>query len=368
MTGNTVDTWYPQVSVVYFDHTGFGPNSDPKKERPVAGTYWKQNWQYPIGDYQFTERSASSGVLVSGTKSVGYQGHRHTTNLWSYSPSYDNQVYNEALSKLWDSIKQTESNLALTLGEWRETGRMLKVGQSVFQVLGSLRKAKRDFLRNPSKSLSSYWLSYQYGWRPAMLDIHNYLNWAYHTFDGMTFRSRRRKTVPINDIRSTGFGGNTKSWCTGVRSWQAEFGVNCSVTDSSWFTLSRVTSMNPLSIAWELTPLSFVFDWFYDVGSFLENLENALGVGLQFNWGYYTEVNRDNLVDHWFGERTWTESGFAYSQSINDISKVQNTIKRRVVLTGFPLPRLPTLKLNLGSQRILSATALTRTIVLGKAR
>lgn len=34
--------------------------------------------------------------------------------------------------------------------------------------------------------------------------------------------------------------------------------------------LSSVGLLNPAAIAWELVPLSFVFDWFYNIGDFLE--------------------------------------------------------------------------------------------------
>jgi hypothetical protein len=349
-----------------FGFSGFGPNPDPKKRLPVAGAYDKMIYTAPKGTFlnaywDFNQQRYTNGVIYDGTTG------QHGSLLLNLSLNYDSNVYNEALSKLWDSIKQTESNLALTIGEWRETAKMLRVGESVYQVLTSLRKAKRDFLRNPSRSLSSWWLSYQYGWRPAITDVYNYVNWTYHAFDSMKFSARRRKTKDIAETQSTPYGGAIKSRITGEQVWQCEFGVMCGVSDPAWFTASRITSMNPLSIAWELVPLSFVFDWFYDVGSYLENLENALGTGLAFQGGYVTELCRINGEDRWSGTNILSSSYPSWEQrlEIKDTNTLVRTIKRRQVLGSFPLPRLPCLKVNLGSSRILSATALTRTIVLG---
>jgi hypothetical protein len=40
---------------------------------------------------------------------------------------------------------------------------------------------------------------------------------------------------------------------------------------------SRMGLVNPLSIAWEVVPFSFVVDWFLPVGNFLENLTSLAG-------------------------------------------------------------------------------------------
>jgi hypothetical protein len=97
-------------------------------------------------------------------------------------------------------------------------------------------------------------------------------------------------------------------------------------------------------------------------------MEAALGAGITFKRGYVTEVVFTNLKE----ERFYAVSepnGLDISHTDGSYEAfARRAIKRRQVLSGLPFPRAPTLKLSLGSQRIISAAALIRTILLGKAR
>lgn len=363
----------PQGSITYsFTFSGFGNNPDPAKKLPVAGSYTKQKVSPMKGNWSNVQYYTSNGQLASGTGLVGYHGqHGDYLSYYDLNWTHLSRANNKALDKLWDKVKQTESNLALTLGEWRETAKMLRVGESVYQVLVSARKAKRDFLMNPSRSLSSYWLSYKYGWQPAMMDVWNYVNWTYHGFDNMAFKARARDRNHVDDTRvssygSDSYGNSIKSRVTGDQVRQVEYELRAGVSDPAWFTASRVTSMNPASIAWELMPLSFVVDWFYDVGGFLQNVENALGTGLTFKGGYKTELLLVNVQDRWSGMYKYPPQ-YGYQSILSDDSTSYKYYvwKNRSLLTGFPYPSPPVLNVKLGWQRMLSATALIRTVLLG---
>jgi len=119
--------------------------------------------------------------------------------------------------------------------------------------------------------------------------------------------------------------------------------------------LANLTSLNPASIAWELTPFSFVVDWFFDVGGYLRALETALIYGSLFvdgfilrsyrNWG---ECRIDSRKD--YGSDTFN----IYQGS----GTYQKTRYERAPLLGYPFPKLPVFKADLSSAQLLNAAAL----------
>lgn len=125
--------------------------------------------------------------------------------------------------------------------------------------------------------------------------------------------------------------------------------------------LARWTSLNPISIAWELMPYSFVVDWFYDIGSTLRNFETALLYN-QYVTGYvdelYVAVSKED-VDL---KKRPAFQGYRY-RSKGYRRKIDFN---RSVLTSAPLPRKPQWKVSMGWQRWMSAWALSSQVLLGR--
>lgn len=62
--------------------------------------------------------------------------------------------------------------------------------------------------------------------------------------------------------------------------------VSYRINNPFLFDLERYGLTDPLTVAWELVPLSFVVDWFVPIGAFLDSLGGKLG--LVFEHGYRT--------------------------------------------------------------------------------
>jgi hypothetical protein len=75
------------------------------------------------------------------------------------------------------------------------------------------------------------------------------------------------------------------------------------IANPTLFTLSQYGLTNPLAVAWELVPLSFVVDWFVSVGSFIRSIQRPMG--LNFDWGYITSYIEWH-ADYQFMSRTGT--------------------------------------------------------------
>jgi hypothetical protein len=349
--------------------SGFGSNTGRKFIDPVAGEFKKQLWTQKTGQTRRIGINSSGGIYYNRHK-VGWHGDSYGDSINSQYPvpGYDSSVYNNALSDLYENIRGASANLALSLGEARETARTLQVGKSIYELLMTARRARRLFLTNPSLTMSQAWLSYKYGWSPLLSDLHSYLDWRYHLFnDGVPVQGRARRTERPN-WTSTQTGPKRSLLIQGKRQFKCEVKCWVGISDTSLYNLNRITSLNPLSIAWELVPLSFVVDWVFDIGGYLQNMESALGAGVSFKRGYTTEIVYSDLNETLIIDDV-QPSGFdkIYDTGYLTNSK-QDVWKRRVKLNGLPFPRAPEFRPKLGWQRITSAAALLRTILLGKVK
>lgn len=126
--------------------------------------------------------------------------------------------------------------------------------------------------------------------------------------------------------------------------------------------MSNFSSLNPVSIAWELMPWSFVIDWFYDVGGYIRNLETAMLHNSRFIHGYvtYGEKTDVKLKQHGTVSVSGSKRIYAYTGG------AVRTMKDRAVLTSYPFPRIPVVSVDLGSGRLANAAALLTTFLYGK--
>jgi hypothetical protein len=104
--------------------------------------------------------------------------------------------------------------------------------------------------------------------------------------------------------------------------------------------MSQLGMANPLSLAWELLPYSFVVDWFLPIGQFLSSLDYALG--LEFRYGWMTVQHRQS----WNSRLTrthGTQFGFEADWS-GGTGNGKGFYMHREALHSFPFPPLPVLK------------------------
>lgn len=154
----------------------------------------------------------------------------------------------------------------------------------------ALRMTPKALLRSTDKVLQAIgrkWMAYRYAVMPLVYsykDISSLLNEKETLF--RTFRSKREiqpKNLAQSDWTGTWIEKRTSGVCT-VRTT-----VKMGFTAASMSSASRL-SFNPFVTAWELTTLSFVVDWFLNVGDFIVA---HTAVDLSSTSGYCTSVKID---------------------------------------------------------------------------
>ena len=199
--------------------------------------------------------------------------------------------------------------------------------------------------RSNADLVAQNWLQLQYGWKPLLQDVYGAAEALAKANGESNFTRTVTAAASHHDVRHVSrFVGLSD---TIVVKDEHDFTYNrrlrCTfqITNQGAKSIAETGISNPLLLAWELLPYSFVVDWFVPVGNFLESLDATAGCsflgGTQtFGWRYKQTARgtgRQNVGIH--GDITCTGSGVGYYNGFE---------AERKALTGFPSIPLPQLK------------------------
>jgi hypothetical protein len=292
--------------------------------------------------------------------------------------SYD--MKDQALIEALLQLKDQKVNLGIAFGERDATARMLgNTASRLARALMSLKKGRfkhaarelgvvpknRDIRRYEGKTrgqiIPQEWLALQYGWKPLLSDVY-----------GAYFELNKRE---VGDFRITVKGRKSfaRNWSASGEETGIPYRVSGKGTDryqcridaipknDFLVTLNRAGIFNPLQVAWELVPFSFVYDWFIPIGDYLSVLDAWVG------------YSKDNFICHslirkkeWAigaGSKSYLAPGSTYSAGFS--GKKRTVLLERTVDTGTPLPSFPRPKnpaslAHMANGLSLLATALAR--------
>lgn len=307
------------------------------------------------------------GTRVTSYPVPGMQLHKYESKgTWGsnsahgYFPPWERtSLYNAALEKL-NSKTRGSLDLSITLAEAGQTKRMIK---SVGKFTDFAKFAGLGGVVAGTRALANGWLQFQYGWRPLLSDVFAAADEGIRISINQIEHFHARKKITMKDTISpsqvvAGVSIPTEVGLDGVQSCQ--FNIRLTIPTES-FDPTRWTSMNPISIGWELIPYSFVIDWFVDVGSYLRNVETALLYNTRWHSGSVSELYSLKTDERQSGYQ-FTSGGM--TERWDDFTCYSRRVMfLRSVLTSYPLPRKPTFKVDLGSERLISAASLLRQLL-----
>lgn len=178
-----------------------------------------------------------------------------------------------------------------------------------------------------TKSLSDKYLEYIYGVKPLCQDI-------YSTWELLT---EQLKPAMLVTARRTLRDSYSNSW-DGGNGFHFDENYNrtirCQLTGQlSNNYLHDVASsglLNPLSLAWELQPFSFVVDWAFPVGNVLSALDATAGLTFVGGFISVTAEGQYEARKTWYGDFVSTQS--AATGTYRRFSNI------RFAYDSFPLP------------------------------
>jgi hypothetical protein len=311
-----------------------------------------KNWTYAIEN-----RGYWYGQI--GVKSHnGIIEERHSGVVESDYPTYPpwekDAVYNRALEKL-NAKARGELDLGIALAEAGSTMRMIR---SVSKVIDFGRLSRIGGTRD----LANGWLQWQYGWKPLVSDVFNAADEAIRVVLNKLERIKVRASIPYEAQQSTTrviLGRSVPVMVQVKGKVSCTIGVTYTVPT---FDPARWSSLNPVSLAWELIPYSFVVDWFYDIGGWLRAMETSLLYGGAMQHGYISELRLYEAKEQVSPGHQVSDATYKWTYECVDGS-IKRVDFRRTATNVWPLPRKPTFQVDLGAQRLTSAAALLRQLL-----
>jgi hypothetical protein len=212
-------------------------------------------------------------------------------NVAVYYPDTIAQAYNSAYKKLvaqlgdssqWGvNLAEYHQGISMIVGRVSQLYRFTKklnrfdfVGASKELGLGSVPKG----VRRKSKALANNWLEYHFGWEPLVKDIGS----AIETLQAPPPK-RKKVTAKASASSKASFhpGGASPVWVDDISTVKARLSAKISVSNPNLYLANQMGFINPLSVAWELVPFSFVVDWFGNVGDVLSSMTDFIGLDVQ---------------------------------------------------------------------------------------
>lgn len=249
---------------------GADPNRETKTWSGGDGKYVIVNGKQQIRYNNYTlNRTRHSGVVSAKYGYIMINANR--TRLMP-----DNGIV-MAQSKLVSKVRDHDFHLGKFVAEGKETVNL--VVDTIKTVAMVIHKLKRADLVGAARTLgidhhsfrthdvSGRWLELQYGWLPLIGDVYEAAK-AFSTIADPPRRSRVMVKKHLEDEVDTSISPSNWSG-KGVRS------NNYRIIYEMKESLSTPRSLgleDPVGIAWELIPYSFVVDWFIPIGTYLDNL------------------------------------------------------------------------------------------------
>lgn len=299
----------------------------------------------------------------------------------------ENDSYNRCLAKLYDEIRVSEVSLNTSIGEGRETLAMLSsVAGSARRLLRDLRSPKRlrrslkalgrELTDNPLQTVGSTWLGWSVGWKPLLNDLENLTNHILGAnaesmvFEAMARASSTSENSIANGVSDYYWPGDRGRSETLHYSERHHMAVRFRIKDAAQYEVWRAGLTVRPTLAWELTTLSFVVDYFVNVGQLLELLEaSTFNNGIEFVSGYHTKTTKEersfNL--NWETDRPVDPNGNITAKAANYSARKVTKTKVRSLLSSFPQPVFPVIKIPTASTPLLNIAALLSNLISRKS-
>jgi hypothetical protein len=218
---------------------------------------------------------------------------------------------------------------------------------------------KKRLRKNQPQASANGWLGLQYGWKPLIDDAYGAAEFLAQKVSEEIINkaTSSHQFLARDSVKLSNRVGGFNTTDFRQTKYVVKYTLYFSEANPHLHSLSQLGITNPALIAWELTPFSFVVDWFIPIGNYLASLDATLG--LAFNRGCRTAYKLETVNSSHIGNRITQSNGAWMSGSAtNTATRVSVT---RTILTNWPSTSFPPFKNPLSVDHALNAIALLTT-------
>lgn len=244
--------------------------------------------------------------------------------FWAHARRREAVSSGVALATLRETIGLTGSAILtiLELLKWIKRGRFDKAVDALLEhglpIPSNARRRVANYSQRSPLTLQKWsanaWLELQFGWKPLLQDIYDAAGAYSSLIEGEYFPTLSISGKGATVRRTTGEVYESSSAID--RFWtDIVYEVDYSISGlfkiiNPGLTLVHAFGLdNPLSIAWDLVPFSFVVDWFLPIKRYIDNLSALNGLELIHATEFKRSVYRHKVsVNQRTGSGYWLEA------------------------------------------------------------
>lgn len=372
--GTVYSAYWRTYSPITYNHTD--TNFDDKK--PLTRTP-RGKWRPPTSYYRnvdigdiYCYHIAGSDAYTDGYGTWSNQGSGYricSGYYYAAAPSFPSELEDKAITRALTNLKGQKVNLAQAFAERGQTTRL--VGDTIRRITDlvlDIRRTKRALART-DKDFFKYFLEVQYGWKPAMQDVYGAVKELHEREQQsargvVTVKANVRENLVDDAVLSDSIS-NSVYFVTRRRRIKHTGHIRLDYLQNNGApvgTFSRLGITNPALIAWELTPWSFVADWFVPVGDYLSLLDATLGWTFQggsFSSKTTVDIRPVNVTPRY--EPSMPNRKFNYSAW----GQGRQMRFNRKAYSSSPFPNRPHLKTNSSGIHVANGIALLMAAITG---
>jgi hypothetical protein len=214
----------------------------------------------------------------------------------------------------------------------------LAVRKGQFKLAANILRTPEPRFRHPVRESGSNWLEYHLGIEPLVKDIYNAVDLIQKPITTKHVKARGWAQDQWSVLNPAPYTASNEWTLTAIR---AQYQCDIAVSNPALWLANSLGIVNPIQVAWQLVPLSFVVDWFVNVESFL-------GQASDF-WGLNVSNASSTLTYYGIWREFWPSYGWETKYAISGMERK----------LGLTLPNLGLRPLKaLSWQRGLTAAAL----------
>lgn len=284
---------------------------------------------------------------------------------------YRDKAINKAYSKFKDKALGDTAQLGAFIAEGKQSyGMVANRATGIYRSYRQLRRGNfRGFLKELSvdpkrkhrsktrafaHETSGLWLEYWFGWSPSVNDMFAAVEQLNRTLSAERLHGIGMSWLPERVSQSGATAAVRRETCKGKLF--VKTGATCRLVNPDAALSASLGLANPLSIAWEVVPFSFVVDWFTKFGNVLNAKTDFLGIELMkaYTTVFY-QVDMEFVT--WFGGNA-SGKPKAERPAWNITTGHTYYKTSRVKGLAYPVALRPKL-LNFGSSATRAATAVS---------
>lgn len=360
----------------------------------------RKRLRLPINPYSVTISEVSDGKAVednwtsdgSGSFSTHVSAYQDKWGTRDFGgdpqrPAIDTSVDFRAIRKLIDRVGPS-NNIAQDFAQMGQTTKM--IADSAKRIAAAVIATRKgnfsaaaanlwhsktpkyhgDMHPSASRSLADNWLAYQYGWKPLLQDIQGSMESLARLNLGQTQTWNARASASSETSGRLVLSQNVaQGRNTGAQSWVSRttvrYGMRYKYDDHITTFFAQTGFTNPINLAWEVLPYSFVVDWFLPIGPYLESFSAWDGLAFVDGWKS-TSHEVINIWDVSFnGPSNPADPHDVHMEAKAGACRHRWFSYDRIPLSGFPSPKFPSFKNPVSPTHALNALALLRSAFKG---